>query len=393
MLNKTLRPVPTKKTIYFPFGDAHTTIHIGYSILAQEFSQMQDQYAELIIIADKHVSELWKNEIDLFRSAGSASRVYIINPVETEKSLSTVCLLLEKIMSEKPSRSCTLVSFGGGLTGNIAGVISGLLFRGVRLIHIPTTLLAMSDSILSQKQAVNGAISKNSFGLFRRAELNIVDLKFLSTLPSLQVYSGIIEILKNCLAFDRASIESVSRILKQPFTPETLCFLVETGIDQKRVLLEKDPYEMKEGIILEYGHTIGHSLEINSSDLHHGQAVGLGMLAAASISEQRGWLNRCDVELHVELLSLCRCPLRILAETNIESVMQSVMSDNKKGKITHGKDETPMVLLKQIGMVAKTKNDFLVPVSYQEIEAAIRILQTDFFEKMVQHPTTGKNFK
>jgi 3-dehydroquinate synthetase len=379
--------IANKKTVNFPFGNTETTIKLGNLILAEELEIIKTCCTEAIIIADRRVNKIWNNEVYDLLLTMLPVHLYTINAEETEKSLGTVCNLLEAIMDTAPSRSCAIVSFGGGLTGNIAGLISGLLFRGVRLIHIPTTLLAMSDSILSQKQAVNGQISKNSFGLYHKAMLNIIDIKYLSTLPVLQIYSGIIEIAKNCLAFDREAIDSLRVVLQQPFTTENLLFLVELGIAQKRGLLEQDPYEREIGMVLEYGHTIGHSLEITMVNLHHGQAVGLGMLAAAYISSHRGWITRRDIKLHVELLRLCQCPLRISGQTDIDKVMLSVNSDNKKGKIAHTGEETPMVLLEGIGKVRTGMGSYLVPVSFSEIKEALFVLQTDYFEKLVDAST------
>lgn len=382
-MNNQAIAIASKKTIPFPFGNAETTIELGNSILEEELPILKTRCAEAIIIADRHVNEIWNNEVYNLLVSILPTRLFTINAEEKEKSLATVCHLLETIMATAPSRSCVIVSFGGGLTGNIAGVISGLLFRGVELIHIPTTLLAMSDSILSQKQAVNGQISKNSFGLYHKAFLNIIDIRYLSTLPALHIYSGIIEIVKNCLAFDYGAIRSLRAVLEQPFTMENLQFLVEMGIAQKRGILQQDPYEKEIGIVLEYGHTVGHSLEITTDNLHHGQAVGLGMLAAAYIAGRRGWIGIDDIRLHVELLQRCQCPLRIGGQTDIDRVMRSINADNKKGKIAHSSAETPMVLLRSIGKVMTNKGKWLVPVSFEEIKEALWTLQSDYFEKLV----------
>ncbi|WP_212002528.1 hypothetical protein [Chitinophaga sp. HK235] len=373
---------PGTRTITFPFGNAETTIRLGHEILADELKMITTYCTEAIIIADQYVNELWYNEVYALLSAILPVRIYAIDATEKEKTLSTVSRLLESIMATAPSRSCAIISFGGGLTGNVAGVISGLLFRGVQLIHIPTTLLAMSDAILSQKQAVNGPVSKNSFGLYHKAALNIIDIKYLATLDVLHLHGGIIEIVKNCLAFDPHAIADLSNILQSPLVPGKLMKLVEMGIMQKRGLLQQDPHEKEIGIILEYGHTVGHSLELNTHQLFHGQAVGLGMLAAAFIAQRRGWISEAAVIQHVELLRLCECPLRITAQTDIEKVMQSVKSDNKKGKIMHTPEETPMVLLDSIGSVKVNQGCYLVPVHLAEIADALSVLKTDYFETL-----------
>jgi len=238
----------------------------------------------------------------------------------------------------------------------------------------------MSDSILSQKQAVNSLFSKNSFGLYHKALLNIIDIKYLSSLSPLHIYGGIIEMVKNCLTFDPDSLPVLQNMLSATLTPQKLQSLVELGIIQKQVLLHSDPYEKEIGMVLEYGHTVGHSLEISLGNLHHGQAVGLGMLAAAYISCKRGWINDSELKTHIAMLRLCDCPLRIAADASVERIMISVRSDNKKGKIAHSNWETPMVLLKEVGKVATANNSYLVPVAYNEIEDAIRVLKTDFFE-------------
>ncbi|MCW3464965.1 3-dehydroquinate synthase family protein [Chitinophaga nivalis] len=379
-MNTLINTDTRTSTIAFPFGSTETTIRIGYMMPAEELKAIKHYCAEAIIIADQYVNDLWNNEIYNRLSNILPVHLYTVNATESEKTLATVTTLLESIMLTEPSRCTAIISFGGGLTGNIAGVIAGLLFRGVRLIHIPTTLLAMSDAILSQKQAVNGPISKNTFGLYHKATLNFIDIKYLSTIDQLHLYGGIIEIVKNCLTFDQEAIGKLSHLLELPFTPEKLLQLVELGIRQKSRLLKADPFEKEQGIVLEYGHTIGHSLELNIRHLFHGQAVGLGMLAAAYIAGRRGWITSDDIGLHVALLRLCECPLRIPDHTSIENVMQSVKSDNKKGKIPHTSSETPMILLDGIGKVRTNYDSYLVPVALSEITAAIAVLKTDYFE-------------
>lgn len=376
--------IKNSKTIKFSFGDKETSIELGNSIVHDQFLTFQEQFTEAIIIADKTVNDLWNNEVYLTLLKVLPTSIYTINPEEKDKSLRVVTRLLEKIIRNKPRRSCVIVSFGGGLTGNLAGMVAGLLFRGVPLVHIPTTLLAMSDSILSQKQAVNGPISKNSFGLFHKAQLNIIELNYLSTLPNEQMYGGILELVKNCLAFDPDTIDQLKSYLVLPFTLEAKNFFVEIGIKQKQVLLDEDPFEKNRGIILEYGHTIGHALEINQKNLHHGQAVGLGMLVSAYVSYQREWLTIEDVKLHAELMALCKCPLKIEDNTRLEDVMESVRSDNKKGKIVHEEHETPMVLLDKIGHVKPLTNSYLLPASFTEISKALQVLKSDFFEQLLK---------
>lgn len=368
------------RTITFPFGHTETIIKLGNNILPEELKKIKAYCSEAIIIADNHVNELWNNEVYDLLLTILPVRLYTIEATETAKTFSTVSKLLEEIMSAAPSRTCAIISFGGGLTENVAGVVAGLLYRGVQLIHIPSTLLAMSDAILSQKQAVNGPVSKNSFGLYHKAALNIIDTRYLSTLDTLHIYGGIIEIVKNCLAFDSSSIDHLRALLQQPFTEDSLIELIELGITQKSELLREDPYEREIGIVLEYGHTIGHSLELNIRHLFHGQAVGLGMLAAAYIAFRRGWISEQDVILHTTLLRLCECPLKISAQTDIDKVMQSVRSDNKKGKILHTPEETPMILLERIGTVKHPPGSYLVPVTFEEIATSLNILKTDYFE-------------
>ena len=264
-----------------------------------------------------------------------------------------------------------MVAFGGGLVGNIAGLVSALLFRGVRLVHIPTTLLAMSDSVLSLKQAVNGTHAKNAYGTYHIPSLICCDVRYLATLATEQISAGVVELYKNCLAnrVDRLStVRRLSRMLNEPAAwPEMLTL----GIEAKQGILCDDPKEVNNGLLLEYGHTVGHALELESRTLPHGHAIGLGMLAAASIAHDRGWLQDSEVAEHVRALQLCQAPQVPPKGIELRSLLSRIARDNKRGRIRLCPDEHAFVLLRGLGKVATTDGLPLVPVKESEVLRAL----------------------
>jgi 3-dehydroquinate synthetase len=297
-----------------------------------------------------------------------------ITASERLKTLPTVTSILDSVTSHGSSRQSVIVSFGGGLTANLAGMVAGLLYRGVRLVHLPTTLLAASDGVLSLKQAVNGPSGKNQYGLYLKPSLVGIDVEWFSTLSHQQWTAGLVELAKNILAFDPDGLEPLLDDLNSDSTMCQAVRLTRRGIESKASLTVDDPHEGQRGQLLEYGHTIGHALEILVDGLPHGHAVGLGMLAAAEISYRRNWLSARDRELHWDLLRQIGAPLRPEGRISNNAVLQLVRKDNKHGRILCSDHEHPMVLLQRIGEAARTAGLPLVAVLEHEISAGMESL-------------------
>src|ERR1700686_131359 len=199
--------------------------------------------------------------------------------------------------------SC-FIALGGGLVGNITGLAATLLVRGIRLVHLPTTLLAATDSILSCKQGVNGEPSldlliKNLVGTFKAPEFALVYLSFWQSLAPDEIRSGLCELVKNVLAIHPHRYEEVATLLNPQanYSLDQFAQVFTWCFEAKQAVMRQDAHEQGAALLLEAGHTVGHALE-SLLGMKHGLAIALGLLVEAHISHARGWLGETEGRQH-----------------------------------------------------------------------------------------------
>lgn len=330
---------------------------------------------DILMIADSKPLALHGLPLIEALSHRAKLRVVSITAEESEKTLAVVEKVIEKAINEGANRATTVLSFGGGLTANLAGVVAGLLFRGLPLLHLPTTFLGVSDGILSLKQAVNGRSGKNQVGLYHKPRAFLCDVKWLSTLSPSMFHAGWVEAAKNALAYDLELKPLLESVLPYQLDTRMLPSLIKRLIDSKTQVMKDDPQERKEALVLEYGHTVGHALELMHKGLSHGHAVALGMRIAARISAARGWLMAEDVEQHDSLIDLAMGKQRPDHAIDIVEIAERLRADNKRGYLRCQPDEVAMVLLKGgIGEVAWSGALPLVPVSIEEVCQTVKAM-------------------
>jgi len=267
----------------------------------------------------------------------------------------------EKLIAKGVSKKSILLSFGGGTVGNLVGLAAGLIYRGIRFVEIPTTMMAQTDSTLSNKQAINGRTGKNHFGLYHAPIFIWVDTKYLKTEPLFYRRSGIIEGIKNGFISDPSFLDYLENFLNPnaEFSEEALTELAYMMIISKLEILKRDPSEKGYGIVLEYGHTFGHAIEwLEKGRLSHGEAVSFGMKIAAELSEAMGLISQQDVERHYYIIEEKLgfnnpFPEHITAE----KLMNAMIADNKKTG-----EDLRFVILEKIGQCYNPEGDFLVTI-------------------------------
>jgi 3-dehydroquinate synthetase len=313
---------------------------------------------------------------DAYRRALAAhapTTLLVHAPDEGAKTLATVEVLGNEAIRRRADRSTAVIALGGGLTGNIAGLLASLLYRGVPLVHVPTTLLAMVDSVVSRKQAVNSGHGKNAFGTYRQPELIVANTTLLETLAPVEVQSGLCEIIKNALAIDPGYLDQLLRLLRPDarYASDELTGAIEFALCSKQDVLREDPCERDRALVCEYGHTLGHAIEY-CSGVPHGLAVGVGMLAAAEVAYARADLPRESVDLHYELMARNGGLDLVISRLRADEVISAVGYDNKRGTLAVGADELPMVLLEKLGRAQQQPSGVpLVPVRRDEVTWAL----------------------
>lgn len=334
------------------FSENNVPYFLGESLekVSYEFLQRLNP-SKILLVIDMNLQDFAKNYIKEWRKGFPISE-YVIVAQESNKSSDTLNQLLSWAISESADRRSIIVAIGGGITGNIAGLAAHLLFRGVPLIHLPTTYMAAFDSVLSQKQAVNGNRVKNCVGAFHIPAGVFCDINAFRTLSTRDIRAGIAETVKNALVVTPEQIEALFQLSSniELYGPEEHKFIWEVSLAAKLPTLKNDPQEKGHAIVFEYGHTVGHALEAASIPLlRHGEAVSIGLLAAAKVAESKLGLKKEVVQLHFELLNHFGLPVKLDNNIPIEQIRNFLLKDNKRGYLKCSADEIAMVLLKDLG--------------------------------------------
>jgi len=302
---------------------------------------------------------------------------------EQAKTLTEIDRLAGAARRAGATRASCLILLGGGLVGNVGGLLATLLYRGVRFVHLPMTLLGMLDSTPSLKQAVNSEGHKNLLGAFRRPEFVFADLAYLDTLPPQEIRSGLCEVIKNVLAICPQLLDEVAGLLNPDasYTRPQYRRFIELSIDAKCEVMADDPYEEKEGLRCEYGHSAGHAVEALThrpayryGAVGHGHAVGIGMMVAARAARLLGLLDRADEAAHLDLLRRNGAPVTLPAGIQPRDVLNVVALDNKLGLLPAIPGHYLEVVLKRLGQPCYTAGRPLYHVPHQVLDAALRAL-------------------
>lgn len=363
----------------FRFGAAEFDYHYG-SGCAQDIA---DAIKALggdthLFVTDTTVASIHSGFLETVMAACPGT-LLAHQPGESMKTLDVLAADLDRAIESKMTRRSIVVAFGGGVPGNLAGVLASLLFRGIRLVHIPTTTVAAMDAVLSQKQAINGYSGKNQIGTYHVPTAVYTDIELFRTLPNRDLVSGFCEMAKNALAIVPSRIDEIHHHLSTDLaSSEALQWLVDASVSAKAQVMAADAREQQRALVLEYGHTVGHAVEFWSSrnqdhlnSLSHGAAVAYGMLVAARISHKRGWLSDNDLSKHCEIVKALGVPTQLPGAMSVDQVLTYVAADNKRGYMRLTDQEGAMVLLKALGQPAATADMPLVAVSLEEVRRAV----------------------
>ena len=256
---------------------------------------------------------------------GAGYRVvrFVFEHGEARKTLDTYAKLLNFLGASRLTRSDAVVALGGGVTGDLAGFAAATYLRGVKLVQVPTTLLAMVDSSVGGKTAVDLDCGKNQAGCFYQPSLVVCDPDTLATLPDEEYRCGCAEVIKYAVLGN----EPFFRALETPVC-EQVEQVISTCVTMKRDIVHQDEFDRGARQLLNLGHTIGHAVEAASSfSLLHGQAVSIGMAVIARAAAEKGFCTRQTADSVVRLLKAYHLPTETAYPA--KTLMQSAMSDKK----------------------------------------------------------------
>jgi 3-dehydroquinate synthase len=287
----------------------------------------------LLVITNPELGRLHANKVTRsLQKAGLAAEVMGIPEGEQHKSLRTVEEIWDHLIQHGYTRQSALLALGGGVVGDITGFAAACYMRGIPFVQVPTTLLAMVDSSVGGKTGVNHPRAKNTIGAFWQPKLVFIDIGFVRTLPTEEFRSGFAEVIKHGVIRDASYFEYLETHLDLIFAQNdrTMIRLVEGSCRIKAEVVAQDERESGLRAILNFGHTLGHAVEVLSDygNLRHGYAVSIGMMAAAGIAERLEMVGADFTSRLKALLEFSGLPVRF-PPLDEEAVMDRLRTDKK----------------------------------------------------------------
>jgi 3-dehydroquinate synthase len=331
------------------------SIFIGNNLFTNLPEEMVGQLRSgtgILVFTDRNVLKHCYPVVDQgLKGMGIRVEEFVIPGGENDKTLDTLSRCYEQMALTGFDRDSTILALGGGVVGDLAGFAASTYMRGIRLIHIPTTLLAMVDSAIGGKNAINFPWGKNMVGTFYQPSSILVDLAFLDSLPEEAYRDGLAEIVKYSVieGHELLSIvrDRVNSILERDV--DSLADIVARCCGIKAEIVARDEFDRTVRTTLNFGHTIGHALEAagSYSSYSHGQALSIGMRGAFRISSHYGLVSRDEERLLEDILERFGLPLTWNIEgVGTEEIWRYLVRDKK----ARG-DRLDFVLTKGFGTV------------------------------------------
>ncbi len=282
----------------------------------------------------------------MLRGVGYRIESYAVQSGEASKDLAVVSKLYDWMIGGAVERRDVVLALGGGVVGDLAGFVAATVLRGIALIQLPTTLLAMVDSALGGKTGVNHSLGKNLIGAFHQPRLVLSDTNTLATLPSRELRAGWAEVIKHAVIRDAGLFELLQqaigdqglgigrRALSMPPIPSLqppIAAIIRRAAQVKVDVVNIDERETGERMLLNYGHTLGHALEALTGygTLLHGEAVAIGMELAAQVALRMELWGPESVERQRALLQAYGLPIAIPASVDPARLLELTLRDKK----------------------------------------------------------------
>jgi 3-dehydroquinate synthase len=293
-----------------------------------------------VLLFDENTRKLFGDQIiKTMHSQGFRTCELVVPARETSKSVASAWKLYGQMIEAQVDRSWNLLSVGGGVVGDLGGYIAASYYRGIPVVQLPTTLLAMTDSSIGGKVAINHPLGKNLIGFFHMPELVLIDPSYLGSLPKREIYGGLSEVVKYGFIADRSFFDMLTGHfdqivrLEEPWLSEA----ISRSAFIKADVVEKDFREIS-GLraTLNFGHTYAHGLEkmADYRNLRHGEAVTIGMICALFLSSRLGFLAEKELYEGLALLARFRFPRGLVRKRFLsldrDELFESMYSDKKK---------------------------------------------------------------
>jgi 3-dehydroquinate synthase len=337
------------------FSDTYT-VHFNDDCYTQLNAYLKaHRFSKIFIIVDTHTHDFCLSKFMSNLETEVPIEIIEIEAGEQHKTIDT-CVGVWNALSElEADRKSLLINLGGGVVTDLGGFVACTFKRGIKYINVPTSLLAMVDASVGGKTGVDLGSLKNQIGIINSGEMVLVDTSFLESLPQSHLISGMAEMLKHGLIYDRNYWNKVSKLSEQ--NQEGLNQLIYESVLIKHDIVEQDPFEGGIRKHLNFGHTLGHAIESyflshpDKHDLLHGEAIAIGMIMESYISTELLGFPKADLEQVTKVINTIYKPVTINSE-DYNPIIELMKYDKKN---EHG--NINFVLLESIG---KPKRDCLV---------------------------------
>jgi len=323
-------------TVMVNLGERSYPIHIGAGTLGQLGARLQELKLgrRLAVVTNSTVARLYRDEVERsLKAADFTVTVLEVPDGEEHKNLAWLTFLYDRLVDARLDRQSAVVALGGGVIGDLTGFTAATFQRGIPFVQVPTTLLAQVDSSVGGKTAVNHPGGKNLIGAFHQPRLVWIDVATLKTLPRRQLQVGLAEVIKHAAILGPSLFELLEQKIETVLAlDETLLIeVVRQNCAIKAAVVAEDERESDYRSILNFGHTVGHAIEMLTEYRGplHGEAVAMGMAFAARLSRERGWCAPETVERLIALLQRAGLPTEIPKELIGRHLAVAVEADKK----------------------------------------------------------------
>lgn len=335
------------QTLNVDLGDRSYPIYIGRDLIDQGHLLRDSIHGrQVMVVTNKTIAPLYLDRIKAGLAGYDYSQV-VLPDGEQYKTLDVLSGIYDQLLADRHNRTTTLIALGGGVIGDMTGFAAATYQRGVNFIQVPTTLLSQVDSSVGGKTGVNHPLGKNMIGAFHQPQSVLADVGLLASLPDKEFSAGLAEVIKYGLICDPEFYLWLGQHIDTLVNRDagSLVEAVFRSCRNKAIVVAEDERESGRRAILNLGHTFGHAIETSQGygNWLHGEAVAVGMLLAARLSNRLGWLSSIDVDSIERLLQRARLPVSP-PPMSIEQCLGLMAVDKK---VIDGRMR--LVLLKGIG--------------------------------------------
>ncbi len=321
------------QTLNVDLGDRSYPIHIGSGLLKRpELIQAHIHGTTTAIVSNETIAPLYLDALHQAIAAYKNTDV-ILPDGEKYKTFEIEQQIFTEMLRAHCDRKSTLLALGGGVVGDMTGFAAACYQRGISFIQVPTTLLAMVDSSVGGKTGVNHPLGKNMIGAFHQPQCVLVDIDTLDTLDDQQLSAGLAEVIKYGFINDPEFLDwldnNMQKLLQRD--KEALTYAIYRSCQHKADIVAADEREAGQRALLNLGHTFGHAIEtgMGYGEWLHGEAIAVGMVMAAELSQKMGWIEQNDVERVKQLLLKANLPIEPPKEISAEQFAQLMSIDKK----------------------------------------------------------------